>query len=158
MREHIVTLFLLLGPFASAQTVPSGWKLIRDAKSTCRIAVPPEWSPFSENGGSAVFHDPSAAIAIVTSQPGQEFKPMATSMLKLLGVLKEKIFENSAARLFYQDRTSSRPEDENAYTSSAPGAAGTCSCRVVFLPSISADTARKIVLSLGPSPQGAAND
>jgi hypothetical protein len=152
----VPALFLLFVPPVPAQTVPSGWKLIKDSKAACQIAVPPEWTPFSESGGSAIFHDPSTAIAIVTSQPGQEFKPMSASMLKLLGIPKEKIFENSASRLFYQDRTSSRPEDENAYTASAPGNAGTCSCRVVFLPSIAAETARKIVLSLRPAPQGTA--
>jgi len=30
---------------------------------------------------------------------------------------------------------------------------GTCSCRVAFLPSVSEETARKIVLSLGPVEQ-----
>jgi hypothetical protein len=151
----VPALFLLFVPSATAQTDPSGWKPIKDAKSACQIAVPPEWTPFSESGGSAIFHDPSTAIAIVTSQPGQEFKPMTASMLKLLGVPKDKIFENSASRLFYQDQTSSRPEDENAYTASVPGNAGACSCRVVFLPKISAETARKIVLSLRPAPPGA---
>lgn len=159
MREYMVpTLILLFVPAAAAQTVPSGWKLVKDAKSTCQIAVPPDWTPFSDKGGSAIFHDPSTAIAIVTSQPGQIFQPMSASMLKLLGVAKEKIFENSAARLFYQDRTSSRPDEENAYTGSAPGHSGTCSCRVVFLPSIAAETARKIVLSLGPGRPAASPD
>jgi hypothetical protein len=152
----VPALFLLFLPAAAAQTAPAGWKLIKDAKAACQIAVPPDWTPFSENGGSAVFHDPSTAIAIVTSQAGQEFKPMSASMLKLLGIPKEKILENSPSRLFYQDRTSAGSEDQNAYTASAPGSAGTCSCRVVFLPSISAETARKIVLSLRPAQTGSA--
>jgi len=153
MRECIVSaLILLSAAFATAQTVPSGWKLIRDAKAACQIAVPPDWSVFSEAGGSAIFHDPSTGIAVVTSQPGQVFKPLTAAMLKVLGVPKEKIVENSATRLFYQDKTSTGPEDESAFTSAVPGNGGTCSCRVVFLPSINAETARKIVLSLGPAP------
>jgi hypothetical protein len=153
MREHTVAaLFLLLASAAPAQTVPSGWKLIRDAKAACQIAVPPEWSAFSEAGGSAIFHDPSSGIAVVTNQPGQAFKPLTPAMLKMLGVPKEKIFENSATRLFYQDKTSEGADDTHAFTASAPGNGGTCSCRVVFLPSISLETARKIVLSLGPVP------
>jgi hypothetical protein len=153
MRECVVpTLILLTAASATAQTVPSGWKLIRDSKAACQIAVPPDWSPFSEAGGSAIFHDPSTAIAVVTSQPGQAFKPLTPAMLKVLGVPKEKMFENSATRLSYQDKTSAGPGDENAFTAAAPGNGGTCSCRVVFLPSISVETARKIVLSLGPVP------
>jgi hypothetical protein len=73
-------------------------------------------------------------------------------MLKVPGVPKEKLFENSATRLFYQDKTSAGPDDEHAFTATAPGNGGTCSCRVVVLPSISLETARKIVLSLGPAP------
>jgi hypothetical protein len=153
MRECIVpALILLSAASATAQTVPSGWKLIRDTKAACQIAVPPDWSPFSEASGAAIFHDPSTAIAVVTSQPGQAFKPLTPAMLKMLGIPKEKVFENSAVRLFYQDRTSEGPEDEHAFTASAPGNGGTCSCRVVFLPKIPVDTARKIVLSLGPAP------
>jgi len=153
MRECIVpALVLLSAAAATSQTVPSGWKLVRDAKLACQIAVPSDWSPFSEAGGSAIFHDPSTAIAVVTSQPGQAFKPLSPSMVKLLGVPQGKLFENSAARLFYQDKTSASPEDAHAMTASAPGIGGTCSCRVVFLPSIGVETARKIVLSLGPAP------
>jgi hypothetical protein len=153
MREYIPALILLSAISASAQTVPSGWKLIRDVKGSCRIAVPPDWSPFSEAGGSAIFHDPSTGIAVVTSQPGQAYKPLSAAMLKVLGIPKDKVFENSAERLFYQDKTSAGADDENAFTASAPGSAGgTCSCRVVFLPSINTDIARKIVLSLGPAP------
>ncbi len=153
MREcKVPALVLLCAASALAQTVPSGWKLIRDPKAACQIAVPPDWSPFSEAGGAAIFHDPSTAIAVVTSQPGQVFKPLTPAMLKMLGVPKEKVFENSAARLFYQDKTSAGPEDEHAFTAAAPGNGGTCSCRVVFLPSIGVETARKIVLSLGPAP------
>jgi hypothetical protein len=42
---------------------------------------------------------------------------------------------------------------KNAYSASVPGKAGTCSCHVTFLPSVSADTVKKIALSLGPVPQ-----
>ena len=154
MRECIVpALVLLYAASASAQTVPSGWKPIRDVKAACQIAVPPEWKPLSESGGSAIFHDPSTAIAVVTSQAGQAFKPLTPAMLKNLGVPKEKIFENSAVRLFFEDRTSTDPDDQSAFTASAPGNnGGTCSCRIVFLPKVGAETARKIVFTLGPAP------
>ena len=49
-------------------------------------------------------------------------------------------------------RRPARPEDSNAYSAAVPGSGGTCSCHVVFLPSVPQETARKIVLSLGPVP------
>ena len=39
-------------------------------------------------------------------------------------------------------------EEPDAYSASVPGKGGTCSCHGVFLPSISAETARTIMLSV----------
>lgn len=151
MREYTVpSLILLCVSPAVAQTVPAGWQIVKDSRAGCQIAVPTDWAPWGDNSGAAVFHEPTTAIAVVTSQPGQVFKPLSDSLMKLLAIPKEKMFENTANRIFYQDKTSGTPEDSNAYSASTPGKGGTCSCRVTFLPSLSEDTARKIVLSLGP--------
>jgi hypothetical protein len=132
--------------------VPAGWNVIKDATGACQIAVPPEWVPLSENNGAAVFHDSTTAIAVVTSRPGQEFKPLSAAQLKNFGIPKEKMFENSTARIFFQDKTSRNPNDTSAFSASLPAKSGTCSCRVVVLPSIPADVAKKIALSLSPVP------
>ena len=154
MREFIVsTLFLLLLPPAWTQTVPSGWRVVKDSKGVCQIAVPPEWVPYTEHTGAAVFEDATTALAVVTSQPGQVFKPMPESLQKLLDIPKGKMFENTVKRTFYQDKISRNAEDPNAYSASVPGKNGTCSCRVVFLSSISEETSKKIALSLGPVPE-----
>jgi hypothetical protein len=151
MREYkafILCLSLFLP--ASAQNVPAGWKLIDDSKGACQIAVPPDWVPFTENSGAAVFHDATTAIAVVTSQPGQIFKPLSESQRKMFDIPQEKILENTARRLFYQDKKSRNSENSNAYSAMVPGKAGTCSCHVVFGPTITEEIARKITLSLGP--------
>jgi hypothetical protein len=154
MREYIVpTLILLFLPSVSAQVVPAGWQIVKDTKNACQIAVPPDWSLYGDNTGAAIFHEVSTAIAVVTSQPGQVFKPLPESLQKVLDIRKEKMFENTAKRLFYQDKTSGNREDPNAYSVSVPGKDGTCSGRVTFLPSISGDVVRKIALSLGPVPE-----
>lgn len=137
----------------AAQTAPSGWKWIRDSKGACQVAVPPDWSPLAEATGAAVLHDPSTAIAVVTSQPGQAFKPLTEAQLRTLDVPKEKIFENTATRLFYQDRTASHAEDSNAYSAMTPGHGGTCSCHVVFVRGVGEDIGKKIALSLAPAPE-----
>ena len=151
MRKQVVStlLFLLVLP-AWAQTVPAGWTVVKDSKHACQIAVPSEWTPWADNTGAAVFRDSTTAIAVVTSQPGQTFKPLTEPQKKSFGIPVEKMFENTAKRIFYQDRTSSGADDANAYSASVPGNGGTCSCRVVFLPSISQETVKKIVLSLSP--------
>jgi len=135
------------------QTAPSGWQSIRDAKSTCQISVPQEWVPFGENNGAAMLHDSTTAIAVVTAQPGQEFKPLTPALVKAIGVAKEKLFENSAKRIFYQDRVSRNPEESNAFSASVPRKNGTCSVHVQVLPSVADDVAKKIAMSLEPVPE-----
>lgn len=153
MREFAASALVLLCSLgAAAQSGTEGWKPIRDAKGLCQILVPPDWAPLGETSSAAVFHDPSTAIAVVTSQPGQEFKPFTPAFLKTMGVPKDKLFENSAVRIFYQDKTSSGRDDTNAFSSSVPAKNGTCSCRVTILPEVPLETAKKIVLSLSPAP------
>ncbi len=154
MREYIVpTLILLWLPIFAAESVPAGWTVLKDSKGLCQIAVPPDWTPLKDSGGAAVFGDASTAIAVVTSQPGQEFKPLPASLQKVLDIRREHVFENTAKRVFYQDRISKHAENPNAYSASVPAKNGTCSCHVTFLPGIPAETARKIALSLSAVPE-----
>ena len=151
MREYTVpSLVLLFFSASPAQTVPAGWKVVKDSRSLCQIAVPPEWVPFEDNTGAAVFRDTTTAIAVVTSQPGQAFKPLPESFLKLMDIPKARMFENTVKRIFYQGKTSRNAEDANAYSASVPGKSGTCSCHLAVLPSIAEEIAKKIALSLGP--------
>ena len=146
-------LFLSLLASALAQTTPAGWKIVKDSKGVCQIAVPPDWEPLSETTGAAVFQGTTTAIAVVTSQAGQVFKPLTETLQKMFGIRKDKLFENTTRRIFYQDKISKNSEDPNAYSASVPGKGGTCSCHVVVLPSIPEETAKKIALSLGPVPE-----
>jgi len=151
MRGYTVfSLLLLFLSAVSAQTVPPGWNTVKDNKGLCQIAVPPEWSSLGESTGAAVYHDPTNAIAVVTSQPGQAFKALPEPLVKSLEIPKERMFENTAKRIFYQDQVSKGPEDSNRFSASVPAKSGTCSCHVVVLPSIPVETAKKIAMSLGP--------
>jgi hypothetical protein len=133
---------------APAQTVPARWQIIKDAKGACQIAVPPDWAPLGENTGAAVFRDSTVAIAVVTSQREQEFKPLTPVLLRVMAIPKEKMFENSTTRIFYQERTSRGAEDANAFSVSVPAKGGTCSSHIVVLPSVAEDVPKKIALSL----------
>jgi hypothetical protein len=151
MQEYrIPILVLLLSVPDSAQTGASDWKTVKDSKASCQIAVPPEWTLLGENSGAAVLQDTTTAIAVVTSQPGQTFKPLKESLQKVLGIRKESMFENSVKRLFYQDKISKNVSDPNAYSASVPSKTGTCSCHITFLPSVPDEPAKKIALSLAP--------
>jgi hypothetical protein len=150
---RVFALCALLLPGAAPDSLPAGWKLVKDPKGACQITVPEAWDSSSDHAGSAVLRDATTAIAVVTSQPGQAFKPIPESLLRVLRIPKEKIFENSAKRVYYQDKIAASSSDTNAFSVMVPGKAGTCSSRVVFLPEISEETARKIALSVGPVPE-----
>jgi hypothetical protein len=147
----LATLLLWLLASAPAETTPADWKFVKDSKGLCQIAVPPDWDSLSENTGAAVFHDATTAIAVVTSQPGQAFKPLPESLQRLLGIRKDTLFENTPRRIFYQDKVSKHSENPNGYSASVPSKAGTCSCHVAALPSTPEETAKKIALSLQPA-------
>jgi len=151
MREYTVpALILLCLATAAAQTGPQAWKPIKDSKNICQILVPPDWSPLGD-AGAAVLRDTTTALAAVTSQPGQTFKPLSEALLKSLDIRKDKLFENSSKRIFYQDKTSRNADDPHGYSTSVPGKDGTCSCHIIFLPNVPEDVVRKIALSLGPA-------
>jgi len=154
MRKIIVATLLFLGILrASGDSIPTNWKIIKDSKSVCQIAVPENWTAGADNTGSAYLQDPTVAIAVVTSQPTQAFKPISDSMLHLLNVTKESLFENSAKRVFYQDRPNASAPDSHSLNIMVPGRTGTCSARVVYPPTVPEDTARKIALTLAPVPE-----
>jgi hypothetical protein len=156
MREYkVFALILLCCLPARGQAAPPGWKFVTDNKATCRIAVPPEWAALGESSGAAVFHDAATAIAVVTSQAGQEYKPLNATLLKVMGIPKERMFENTATRVFYQDRVSRNAEDGNSFISSVPAKTGTCSCRAVGLPSVPEEVLKKVALSLMAVPEKA---
>jgi hypothetical protein len=142
---------ILFVPAIEAQIVPTGWQIIKDSKSVCQIAVPSDWTPYRESAGAAMFTDSSTAMAVVTSQPDQPFRPLPESVLRVIDVPKARVFENSAKRIFYQDKVSKSPQEVNSYSFSVPGKTGTCSGHLNFIPTIAEDLARKIALSLGPA-------
>ena len=146
----VSTLILFCLPCLSAQGVPTAWQIVKDSKNACQVAVPSDWSLYGESHSAAVLHDTSTALAVVTSQPGQTFTPLTEFFQKVLNISKEKLFENTPKRIFYQDKVSAGADDPNSYTFSVPGKGGTCSSHLTFLPSVPVDVARKIALSLGP--------
>jgi len=152
MRGLVVSSLLVLFLSAvSAQTVPPGWNTVKDNKGLCQIAVPPEWTSLGESTGAAVLRDSTHAIAVVTSQPGQAFRPLPDPLVKSLEIPKDRMFENSPKRIFYQDRVSKGTEDANAFSASVPAGSGTCSCHLVVQPAVSVEVAKKIAMSLGPA-------
>jgi len=155
MRKIIVSPLLFLSTGWAGGDTPKDWKALRDSKGACQIAVPPNWILAPETG-SAYPQDPSVGIAVVTSQPAQAFKPISDTILRLMNVPKENVFENSSKLVFYQDRQNPSASDSRSLNVMVPGNSGTCSAHVVTPSSVPEDTAKKIALSLSPVTESAA--
>jgi hypothetical protein len=116
MREYAIAVLILLNLPLAAQVAPSGWQIVKDSKNACQLAVPPDWSLYGESHSAAVLHDASTALVVVTSQPGQAFAPLSERLKSILNISKEKLFENTANRIFYEDKSSAHPADPKWYT------------------------------------------
>lgn len=138
---------------AEEKSEPKGQKIIKDSKGACQITVPDDWTQSSDTSSAAVFKDASTAIAVVTSQPGQTVKPLSEALQKSLGIPKEKMFENTLKRIYYQDRIATKANDSNAFSAMVPGKGGTCSSRVVYTSPVTEETAKKITLSISSVPE-----
>ena len=126
-----------------AQSIPAGWKLVKDDKGRCRVAVPPDWSAPSPNAGAASAKNQADGSLVVTNDPFT-LKPLPESMQKIMKV--GNMFENTTKRVFYSTRSGSF----TSYNVSVPGNTGTCNTKVTFSPSVPESTAKDIALSIGP--------
>jgi len=155
MGKIIVATLLFLGAARASGDIPANWKIVKDSKGACQISVPENWTVGEDNTGSAYWQAPSVAIVVVTSQPNQQFKPVADFMLtRTMNVPKENVFENSAKRVFFQDRLSPTGPDTRSLSVMVPGRTGTCSAHLVLSSTVTDETGKKIAFSLAPAPEG----
>ena len=132
---------ILLCGLAAAQSVPPGWKIVKDSKGACQMAVPPDWRVSND----MAFHNntPPDQAGVASSTLG--ISPINASTQKMLHV--DKMFENTNQRIFFSVG-GGRSKDFRINVS-RPG--GACSATVTFSPPITEDTAKKIALSVGPA-------
>jgi hypothetical protein len=89
-------LFVLLTLRAAAQDVPAGWKVVKDRKQTCQMAVPSDWTGSAimpsnltspDKKANVVFggKPASAAYADIVKMAKSMFKPVKTSMKRGIG-------------------------------------------------------------------------
>src|SRR5260370_2527873 len=96
MRKQVVVslLFLFIQP-TWAQTVPAGWKVVRDSKRACQIAVPPEWTPWADNSGAAVFLGSTTALSVGNRQLGQTFKTLRERPRNTVSISTGSMFDDN---------------------------------------------------------------
>jgi hypothetical protein len=142
MKFALILLVLIASTVLNAQ---SGWKTVKDETGSCQISVPPTWTPLSQPG---FVNSPQHIATVVTS--GMNFKPFDALTLKMLGI--DKLFENSATRIFYVTKPGGNPLHVG-YHVEVPGKAhSSCIAEIALPPNTLEDDAKKIALSLSRTP------
>jgi hypothetical protein len=135
-----IFLILLCG-MAAPQSVPPGWKIVKDDKGQCQMAVPPDWTV---SKGMA-FHKNTPPDQAEVAFDTETVVPMVERMQKMWHV--DQMFENTSNRVFYSVG-GGRSKD---FRVRVPRAGGACNATVTFGPPTTEETVKKIILTLGPA-------
>jgi hypothetical protein len=134
---------------AGGQPVPAGWKVLKDEKGVCQVAVPANWR-VAPAGMNASLGSLMENMATVTSDVDR-LQPMPETAQKILGVTK--MIENTDQRVFYFSRTEYRGNVALGYHTSVPGKGGKGRCHVAVgfkAGMVTDDVAKQIALTLAP--------
>ena len=124
----------------------SGWKTVKDKTDACKISVPPNWTLLSTAG---MANSPQNTSTIVI-RGNTHFSHFSDMTLKMLNI--DKVFENSASRIFYVTKPGSGNPSLVTYHVEVPGKGNSCIAEIYLRPNTLEDDARKIALSLSPVP------
>ena len=142
--------FVVSLSFLATQTAPAQTKALKDGKSVCQVLVPADWQPDSDIPGIA--RDPKNLIS-VTVMWEQDYKvaPMTEMAIQMSSV--EKMFENTAQRIFYQGKAVTfGPVPKTPWTVYTPAPQkGACHCAISMQPGADEQAAKKVALTLGPA-------
>jgi hypothetical protein len=133
---------------AATQTTPAGWKIIKDQRGACQVAVPPDWIPSARNPGVASARDVLDGMVVVTSDSAR-LKPIPESMRTIMKI--EKLYENTGQRVVYMTRIAKDPKDSSSLNVAVPSKNGSCMTQVTYRSAISDDLAKKIAFTVGPA-------
>lgn len=148
MTKLLLSIALLAAPIF-AQSIPSGWKVIKDRTSACQIAVPADYQP--EPAMPSAGKSPDGKIeAAILSSPAQ-VKPIMEAVGKAMGV--DKFFENSATRVLYREKAVTTPDGKTltGYKGRVPRPGGSCLVDITVSGGASDDVVTKIAGTAGPA-------
>ncbi len=139
----LAVLFVTAVP-ARAAEVPTGWKIVRDARRHCQLAVPADWTVAgvvgTAPGGAA-----SARLGVVESIAWAESKARAKQVLA-----PRKVIEDRPQRLWFAFAAGAAGPP--GWYASVPGKGYPCTAEIHAQdPDDLERTARRIVDSLGPA-------
>ena len=129
--------------FSADLSAQAGWQTLRDKTGVCQLAVPGNWSLLSLPG-----HAASPEHMDTTVIEGRvAYRPFHFSQgeMKVLNI--DKVFQNSAQRVFYSANTGATPPSL-IYHVEVPGRTKVCIAQISTTPSFSQDEVKRIAATL----------
>jgi hypothetical protein len=132
-----------------AQSIPSGWIVLKDQKKVCQIALPGDFKPDVNFVGLG--KGPGDTVeAQVLSSPGA-VKPLNEGIAKVMNI--DKIVENTDKRVLYATKPGKGIDGRimTGWTVKVPRDSGSCQASITVVPGGQEDLVRKIAATLGPA-------
>jgi hypothetical protein len=148
MMEMFTAAVLAMVVATGGQAPAGGGQVYKNDKGTCQVTLPADWKI-----GDFDAKDPKGTLTVMVHHP-QDFKVEKADDMTLKVVFEaEKVFENSAQRVFVESKTMAfGPEPAGRKWQVVVPAAtkGACQTFIIFRAGGSEDVARAIALSLKP--------
>ena len=137
-----------------AQSVPSGWIVLKDQKKVCQIAVPGDFKPDSSFPGLAKGPGDTLEVMVLSS-PGM-VKPINETVAKMMGI--DKFVSNTDKFVLYEKKQETVKDLQapkgrlmTGWTAKAPRTPGSCQTDITVIPGGQEDLVKKIAETMGPA-------
>ena len=90
--KALASVFVLIAFSAAAQDVPAGFKLVKDRKQACQMAVPSDWTGSAIMPSNLTSPDKNAGVVFGSKPASQQYADlvkMAKSMFKPVRMIEE---------------------------------------------------------------------
>ena len=147
MKSWPILLAVLCAPLF-ADSIPSGWIVLKDPKGLCQIGAPADFKKDTSFVGLA--KGPGDAVEVqVLSAPGP-VKPLMEAVAKMMNI--DKIVDNTATRLFYRAAPVKGPNGKQlvGWTVKVPNGTGNCFATITVASGGQDDLVAKIAATIGP--------
>ncbi len=96
----LLSIVAVAGPLL-ADSIPSGWTVLKDRTKACQIGVPPDFKPDAVFTGLA--KGPGDTVEVQVFSSANPVKPISDTIAKSMGI--ERMFENTDKRVFYANKS-----------------------------------------------------
>ena len=148
MKMLLSGMALLTAPLL-ADSIPSGWIVLKDRTGACQIAAPADFK--SDAMAPSLAKGPGDAMEVQIYSSVNPVKPLNETVAKVMGI--ERMFENTDKRVFYANKQAKVMDGRmiTAWHVTVPRAAGSCFATITLTPAGTEDLARRIAGTIGPA-------